>query len=198
MFHNRVDEIKAITGKDLVALTDDPEVIVIDDFLSPLDITYLLDTGKSLTESISEQDVERYRLSPYCHDFIRLISYKISQVVDKNLNNLNYINLYNMKKGQSLVVKGFNLPKIQESTKATSPNGKIEAIGVIALSNAHLSVCNVPVPTQPGSLIVAKTVDVDPKTCNNTTVASSTLDEDVWFCAFKFAEHPRELNEVIL
>ena len=198
MFQERIDEIKAITSKDFVTLTQDPEVIICDDFLSPLDITYLLDETKKLTESISEESFDTYRLSPYRHDFIKVIAHQISQAVDKPLENLYYINLYNIKQNQQFYLSGFELPKIQESTIAMSPNGKIEAIGILALSNASLSVASVPIPGKPGTLILAKTVDVDPKTCNNSILGSSTSDEDVWFCTFMFTEHPREINEVIL
>ena len=97
MFRDRVDEIKAIISNDFVTLTEDPEVIAINDFLSPLDITYLLDTAKGLTESISEETIETYRLSPYSNDFIRVISHNIAQIVNKPIEHLNYINLYNLK-----------------------------------------------------------------------------------------------------
>ncbi len=198
MFNDRIDEIKPIIGKDFVTLTEDPEVILIDDFLSPLDITYLLDEGKKLTESISEKTVDTYRLSPYRHDFIKLIASRVSQIVNKPLENLYYINLYNQIENSRLFVSGFTLPKIQESTIALSPNGKIETIGILSLSEASFTVCSVPVSTKPGSLILAKTVDVNPETCNNSILGSSTLTGDAWYCTFMFTEHPREINEVIL
>lgn len=198
MFRDRVDEIKAIISNDFVTLTEDPEVIAINDFLSPLDITYLLDTAKGLTESISEESIETYRLSPYCHDFIRVISHNIAQIVNKPIEHLNYINLYNLKEDQSLRIRGLSLPKIQESKQATSPNGKVEAIGLIALSDMPFRLCSVPSSANAGTLTLAKTVDVDPEMCNNSIVDCSTSDKDIWFCTFKFAEHPREINEVIL
>ncbi len=198
MFQDRVDEIKAITNKDLVQLTEDPEVVTIYDFLSPLDIKYLLDKATALTESISEDSIDTYRLSPYIDEHIKLICIKIASIVDMPLEHLNYINLYNLKSNQRLEIKDFTLPKIQESHVATSPNGNIQAVGVLALTTAPFTLVNVPLVADAGTLAMAKTVDVDPEVCNNTILASYTSDDDVWFCTFKFTEKPRTLNEVIL
>ena len=55
MFLTRINEIKSITNLDPRLINDDPEVILIDNFLSPADILYLLEVAPKLTESISHE-----------------------------------------------------------------------------------------------------------------------------------------------
>ena len=193
MFLNRIDEIKSITNLDLLTASDDPEVILIDNFLSPSDILYLLEVAPKLTESISHEAIETYRLSPYNNDVVKLISHTLSKITGLTVEQLSYICLYNIKENNSLDVKGFSLPKIKESPVANSPHGKILAMGVLALTNMALKVCGTPVPTKSGRLVLTKTVDVNPEVCNNSILHSSANLKDVWVCIFRFTEQPREL-----
>ena len=101
--------------------------------------------------------------------------------------------LYNIKENSTLAMKGFNSLKITESPVANSPHGKILALGVLALTDVDLKVCEMQVSAKPGRLILIKTVDVIPEVCNNSILNSSAYSDDVWICTFKFAEQPREL-----
>ena len=193
MFLTRIDEIKSITNLDPRLINDDPEVILIDNFLSPADILYLLEVAPKLTESISHEAVETYRLSPYKNDVVKLISHTLSKITELTVEQLSYICLYNLKEKNSLDMKGFSLPKIKESPVANSPHGKILAIGVLALTNVALKVCGIPVPATAGRLVLTKTVDVNPEVCNNSILHSSAYLKDVWICTFRFTEQPREL-----
>lgn len=193
MFLNRIDEIKSITNLDLLTFSESPEGVFIDNFLSPSDIQYLLEVGPKLTESISHEGIETYRLSPYNNDVVKLISHTVSTITGLTLEQLNYICLYNIKENSTLAMKGFNSLKITESPVANSPHGKILAIGVLELTDATLKVCGTPVPTKTGRLILTKTVDVNPEVCNNSILNSSAYSNDVWICTFMFAEQPREL-----
>lgn len=193
MFLTRIDEINFITDKDLLTINDDPEVILIDNFLSPSDILYLLEVAPKLTASISNEFVETYRLSPYNNDVVKLISHTLSKITGLTVEQLSYICLYNIKENNILDLKGFSLPKIKESPVANSPHGKILAIGVLALTNVTLKVCGIHVTAQSGRLLLAKTVDVNPEVCNNSILHTSAYLEDVWICTFRFTEQPREL-----
>ena len=193
MFLNRIDEIKSITNLDPLTFSNNPEGVSIDDFLFPSDILYLLEVAPKLTESISHEAVETYRLSPYNNDVVKLLSHTLSKITGLTVEQLSYICLYNIKENNSLDVKGFSLPKIKESPVANSPHGKILAIGVLALTDVGLKVCGTPVPAKPGTLVLRKTVDVNPEVCNNSILNSSAYSNDVWICTFMFAEQPREL-----
>ena len=193
MFLNRIDEIKSITNLDPLTFSNNPEGVSIDDFLFPSDILYLLEVAPKLTESISHEAVETYRLSPYNNDVVKLLSHTVSKITGLTVEQLSYICLYNIKENSTFDMKGFSLSKIKESPVANSPHGKILAIGVLELTDATLKVCGTPVPTKTGRLILTKTVDVNPEVCNNSILNSSAYSNDVWICTFMFAEQPREL-----
>jgi len=193
MFLNRIDEIKSITNLDPLTFSNNPEGVSIDDFLFPSDILYLLEVAPKLTESISHEAVETYRLSPYNNDVVKLLSHTVSKITGLTVEQLSYICLYNIKENSTFDMKGFSLSKIKESPVANSPHGKILAIGVLALTDVGLKVCGTPVPAKPGTLVLRKTVDVNPEVCNNSILNSSAYSNDVWICTFMFAEQPREL-----
>ena len=193
MFLNRIDEIKSITNLDPLTFSNNPEGVFIDNFLFPSDILYLLEVAPKLTESISHEAVETYRLSPYNNDVVKLLSQTVSKITGLTVEQLSYVCLYNLKENNSIDIKGFSLPKIKESPVANSPHGKILAIGVLALTDVGLKVCGTPVPAKPGTLVLRKTVDVNPEVCNNSILNSSAYSNDVWICTFRFAEQPREL-----
>lgn len=193
MFLNRIDEIKSITNLDPLTFSNNPEGVSIDDFLFPSDILYLLEVAPKLTESISHEAVETYRLSPYNNDVVKLLSHTLSKITGLTVEQLSYICLYNIKENSTFDMKGFSLSKIKESPVANSPHGKILAIGVLALTDVGLKVCGTPVPAKPGTLVLRKTVDVNPEVCNNSILNSSAYSNDVWICTFMFAEQPREL-----
>lgn len=193
MFVERIKEIKSNTELEVVSMNDAPEVVCINNFFSPLDITYLLNIIPQFTDSISDNQLESYRLSPYIQDVVKSTCLNVAKITGHSLQNLNYINMYEIESGNSMAIKGFRLPKIQESTVATSPNGNIEAIGVLALTKTPLKLCGVPITAEAGTLSLVKTVDVDPEVCNNTTLECYTSEEDVCFVTFKFTENPREL-----
>ena len=193
MFLNRIDEIKSITNLDPLTFSNNPEGVFIDNFLFPSDILYLLEVAPKLTESISHEAVETYRLSPYNNDVVKLLSHTLSKITGLTVEQLSYICLYNIKENSTFDMKGFSLSKIKESPVANSPHGKILAIGVLALTDVGLKVCGTPVPAKPGTLVLRKTVDVNPEVCNNSILNSSAYSNDVWICTFMFAEQPREL-----
>lgn len=198
MFKSREEEIKDIIGEELVAINDEPEVVFYNDFLSPLDINYLLKLVPALTETISGDDVDRYIVSPYANDFIKLICHKVSSIVGMSMEHLYYTEVIKQNPNNQLVMTGFSSPQIQESPVATSPHGPIHAMGVIALTDTQLTQVGVPIPATKGTISLAKTVDVDAEMCNNSILTSSASDEDAWIWIFKFHEEPRELNEIEL
>ena len=152
-----------------------------------------MEVAPKLTESISHEAVETYRLSPYNNDVVKLLSHTLSKITGLTVEQLSYICLYNIKENSTFDMKGFSLSKIKESPVANSPHGKILAIGVLALTDVGLKVCGTPVPAKPGTLVLRKTVDVNPEVCNNSILNSSAYSNDVWICTFMFAEQPREL-----
>ena len=198
MFKSREEEIKDIIGDSLVAITEEPEVVFYNDFISPLDIQYLLKIVPALTETISDDDIDRHIISPYADDFIKLICHKVSSIVGMPMEHLYYTEVIKQNPNNQLIMTGFSSPKVQESPVATSPHGTIHAMGVIALTDTQLTQVGVPIPATKGTLSLAKTVDVDAEMCNNSILTSSASDEGAWIWVFKFHEEPREQNEIEL